>query len=80
MIKMGKHYGDIKIWIEKVIDSCETMEHIKVARRLISNFSEQLERKCVAEYWREYYYSIIRPLSLLLSDKVDKILEKKLKS
>ena len=38
MENRSRHYGDIKLWIEKVIDSCETMEQIKTTKKLISNF------------------------------------------
>ena len=80
MENRSRHYGDVKLWIEKVIDSCETMEHVRSTEKLISNFDKQLEKKSVAEYWRDHYYTIISPLNLLLSDKRDHIFDKKLKS
>ena len=78
MTNRSTHYGDIKIWIEKVIDSCESMEHVKTTRRLITNFDKQLENKSVANYWREHYYTVINPLNLLLLDKENEIFNKKL--
>ena len=41
----SKHPGDIAIWIEKVIVSCQTPMQEIAARRLIQNF----ERKLLAE-------------------------------
>lgn len=79
MEKRSRHYGDVKLWIEKVIDSCETMEHVRTTEKLITNFDKQLEKKSVAEYWREHYYTIINPLNLLLSDKQDEIFNKNFK-
>lgn len=34
----SKHYGDIAKWIEKVIDSCKTGEHLTSVNNLIENF------------------------------------------
>lgn len=79
MENRSRHYGDVKLWIEKVIDSCETMEHVRTTEKLITNFDKQLEKKSVAEYWREHYYTIINPLNLLLSDKQDEIFNKNFK-
>ena len=79
MENRSRHYGDIKLWIEKVIDSCETIEHIKLTKKLIFNFDKQLEKKSVSEYWRENYYTIISPLNFLLSNKEDEIFNKQLK-
>ena len=42
MENRSEHYGDIKLWVEKVINSCETMGQIKTAERLINNFNKQL--------------------------------------
>ena len=79
MEKRSRHYGDIKLWIEKVIDTCETMDQIRSTKKLIINFDKQLEKKCVADYWREHYYTIINPLNILLSDKQDEIFNKNFK-
>jgi hypothetical protein len=80
MKNRSEHYGDIKLWIEKVINSCETMNHIKSAGKLISNFDKQLERNFVEVYWREYFYGIIQPLNFLLENKRDEIYNKQLQS
>jgi hypothetical protein len=47
MENRSKHYGDIKLWVEKVINSCENMGQIKTADRLINNFNKQLDHKCI---------------------------------
>ena len=78
MENRSKHYGDIKLWIEKVINSCETMDHIKTANKLIYNFDKRLERNFVEEYWREHYYNIIQPLNISLENKRDEIFNKQL--
>jgi hypothetical protein len=38
MAATSKHYGDVALWIEKVIDSCETKEQDRAARNLINQF------------------------------------------
>jgi hypothetical protein len=41
MAATSTHPGDVAIWIKKVIDSCETSDHEKVALKLIDNFEIQ---------------------------------------
>lgn len=43
-MKRSNHYGDIIQWIEKVIDSCQNIEQLKVAKRLVSNFENKLDK------------------------------------
>lgn len=45
MAANSKHIGDVRIWIEKVIDSCTTPIHEIGARHLIQNFEHLLLRK-----------------------------------
>jgi hypothetical protein len=78
MENRSTHYGDISKWIEKVIDSCETYQQTFTVRRLINNFTKQLQRKYPENYWREHYYNIINPLESSLSYKRDQLLKKDL--
>ena len=73
MENRSEHYGDIKLWVEKVINSCKTMGQIKTAERLINNFNKQLEHKCITTYLKDYYHTIISPLKFLLEQKKDQI-------
>ena len=34
---LSKHYGDIAIWVEKVINSVETPEQLNSAKKLLRN-------------------------------------------
>lgn len=43
-MKRSNHYGDIIQWIEKVIESCQNVEQLEVAKRLVSNFEHKLDR------------------------------------
>jgi hypothetical protein len=68
MDKRSSHYGDVKKWIEKVIDSCETYEQTFTAKKLISNFSKNLIKFTSPKTKREFY-NIITVLELELSAK-----------
>jgi hypothetical protein len=72
MENRSTHYGDVAKWIEKVIDSCETREQTFVAKRLIRNFYNQLDRKLGALN----YETIISPLEYRLSNKRQEIQSK----
>lgn len=43
MAAASKHYGDVAIWIEKVINSCETYSQEATARRLVCLFKRQYQ-------------------------------------
>lgn len=75
MQKRSNHYGDVQKWVEKVINSCETYEQYRSARRLIWNFESQMEKNKVNGQIR---FSIGHHLRLLLSDKHDEIIKKRL--
>ena len=80
MENRSTHYGDISKWIEKVIDSCETYQQTFAVRKLIRNFTDQLQRKYPENYWREHYYNIISPLEHELANKRQQLIKKQLES
>ena len=80
MENRSRHYGDVGKWIEKIIDSCKTSEHIGSTRRLIKNFDKQIQNKHIDAYWHTYYYELIQPLEYQLQDRSDQIFNQKLKS
>jgi hypothetical protein len=41
MAATSRHHGDISIWIEKVIDSCETPSQELSARRLVRLYEKK---------------------------------------
>ena len=77
MEKRSTHYGDIQIWIEKVIDSCKTYEQTLSSRRLIWNFEKQMVRNKVDS---GIVYTIRHYLRDLISNKVREIQGKYLES
>ena len=64
------HYGDVQIWIEKIIDSCETYEQTRSARRLVWNFEKQMVRNKVDS---GILYTIGGYLRDVISNKVREI-------
>jgi hypothetical protein len=62
MENRSAHYGDVAKWIEKVIDSCETIEQTFVANNLVRNFRKQLIKNTPDEYWHVLQYAVIWPL------------------
>jgi len=75
MASTSKHYGDVVIWIEKVINSCETPIQEVTARRLVRLFESQYR-----DIDRELGWDLSRRLRVALDNKVytrmDKLTEK----
>tara|TARA_R110000868_G_scaffold264087_1_gene522689 strand:+ start:658 stop:903 length:246 start_codon:yes stop_codon:yes gene_type:complete len=67
MASESKHYGDIIIWIEKVIDSCNHPLQEKTARKLVRNFENQLRNYNIDDM---LYFEIIHRLENKLNDKM----------
>jgi hypothetical protein len=76
MENRSAHYGDVSKWIEKVIDSCETIEQTFTAKKLISNFAKQLRTKSPDKYWNSYQYTVIDPLNDLVRIKRQSFINK----
>ena len=77
MEKRSTHYGDLQKWIEKIIDSCETYEQTRSAKRLVWNFEKQMVRNKVDS---GIVYTIRHYLRDLISNKVREIQGKYLES
>jgi len=75
MAATSNHTGDVAIWLEKVIESCETHQHEDSARRLVSLFEDRLLREKSEFFW---HYS--RKLRNKLDEKFYEILTPKLEN
>jgi len=69
------HYGDVSNWIEKIIDSCETIEQTFTAKKLIRNFRKQLMKNTPDKYWNTYQYDVIWPLEESIENKRRELLK-----
>ena len=72
---ISNHYGDVQIWVEKVIDSCETYNQARSARMLVLNFEKQMTENNVDSSIRS---SIGHHLRNLVSNKMHDLIEKQL--
>jgi hypothetical protein len=75
MASTSKHHGDAAIWIEKVINSCETPLQEIAARKLTQQFEIQYR-----DIDRELNFSLSKKLREALDNKfysrMDKLVEK----
>ena len=75
MASTSKHHGDVAIWIEKVINSCETPLQEIAARKLTQQFEIQYR-----DIDRELNWELSRRLRDALDNKfysrMDKLVEK----
>ena len=76
MAAKSKHYGEIAIWIGKVIDSCNHPLQEVVARKLLRNFEKQLDREGMDFNTR---YEMIKKLEYKLEDRYWLRVEKRVK-
>ena len=72
MASTSNHYGDLAIWIEKVIDSCETPLQEATARKLVRLFQKKYS---YLDY--KVYRDLCCRLDQKLDDKIYTRLEKK---
>lgn len=65
MAAKSRHYGAILIWLNKVIDSCNTIEHINVATQLVENFdkSRRIETPLHRDFHRMMYIHLMGRLN-----------------
>lgn len=75
MAATSNHTGDVALWLEKVIESCETHQQEDSARRLVSLFKDRLLRENSEFFW---HYS--RKLRNKLDEKFYEILTHKLEN
>jgi hypothetical protein len=74
MENRSTHYGDVKKWIEKVIDSCETYQQTLTAKVLTYNFEKQMYSNKVN---KSLIWSISESLRLSLKFKRDELMKRK---
>jgi hypothetical protein len=77
------HYGDSMRWIEKAIDSCETVDQVRTAGRLIRLFEElyygELEGSELRSISRSLHIRSIEKWGEVVEKEINKKKEKKTK-
>lgn len=77
MAAASKHYGDVNVWIEKIIDSCDSTIQQLTIYKLIYQFEKMLDKDKTLEFY--FKRNIIRQLEIKLENKIDKLFDEKIK-
>lgn len=77
MAAASKHYGDVNVWIEKIIDSCDSTIQQSTIYKLIYQFEKMLDKDKTLEFY--FKRNIIRQLGRKLENKIDKLFDEKIK-
>ena len=77
MAAASKHYGDVNVWIEKIIDSCDSTKQGPTIQNLINQFEKMLDNDSKLDsYFRR---TLIRNLEIRINNKIDELFDKKIK-
>lgn len=77
MAAASKHYGDVNVWIEKIIDSCDSPKQEQTIQNLINQFEKMLDNDSKLDsYFRR---TLIRNLEIRINNKIDELFDKKIK-
>ena len=66
MSATSKHYGDVGIWIKKIIESCKTIEQADNCYTLVHSF-----------YKKYHQHSVYKHLYFLIENKYNALLHQK---
>ena len=77
MAAASKHYGDVNVWIEKIIDSYDSPKQEQTIQNLINQFEKMLDNDSKLDsYFRR---TLIRNLEIRFDNKIDELFDKKIK-
>jgi predicted nucleotide-binding protein (sugar kinase/HSP70/actin superfamily) len=77
MAAVSKHYGDVNVWIEKIIDSCDSTKQQQTIYKLIQQFRKMLNTDNTLDY--SFQRDIIWKLEIKLDNKIWELHDKKIK-
>jgi deoxyhypusine synthase len=77
MAAVSKHYGDVNVWIEKIIDSCDSTKQQLTIYKLIQQFNKMLNKDNTLDY--SFQRDIIWQLERKLDIKIWELYDKKIK-
>lgn len=75
MAASSKHYGDLIVWIESIINSCDKLSQLRAVDKLIDSFGEYLDRTTKMDVFERS--DIIRDLRLKHNSKEYNFYERK---
>ena len=77
MAAVSKHYGDVNVWIKKIIDSCDSTKQGPTIQNLINQFEKMLDNDSKLDsYFRR---TLIRNLEIRIDNKIEELFDKKIK-
>jgi hypothetical protein len=77
MAAASKHYGDVNVWIEKIIDSYDSPKQEQTIQNLINQFEKMLDNDSKLDsYFRR---TLIRNLEIRIDNKIEELFDKKIK-
>lgn len=77
MAAASKHYEDVNVWIEKIIDSYDSPKQEQTIQNLINQFEKMLDNDSKLDsYFRR---TLIRNLEIRINNKIDELFDKKIK-
>jgi hypothetical protein len=77
MAAVSKHYGDVNVWIEKIIDSCDSTKQQQTIYKLIQQFNKMLNKDNTLDY--SFQRDVIWQLERKLDNKIWELYNKKIK-
>jgi len=77
MAAVSKHYGDVNVWIKKIIDSCDSPKQQSTIRNLIWQFEKMLDNDSNLDF--HFRLGLIRNLEFRIENKIDELFDKKIK-
>ena len=77
MAAVSKHYGDVNVWIEKIIDSCDSPKQGPTIYNLIKQFRKMLDKDNTLEF--DFRSNIIWQLERKLDNKIWELIDEKIK-
>jgi hypothetical protein len=77
MAAVSKHYGDVNVWIEKIIDSCDSTKQQRTIQNLINQFKKILDKDNTLEF--DFRSNIIWQLERKLDNKIWELIDEKIK-
>ena len=72
---ISNHYGDLKNWVIKVINSCENFKQLHSANRLITLYDKNLSRDKKVDYDLQYQCNL--ELHTVYENKLSEIMNKR---
>jgi hypothetical protein len=77
MAAASKHYGDVNVWIEKIIDSCDSTKQQQTIYKLIQQFNKMLNKDNTLDY--SFQRDVIWQLERKLDNKIWELIDEKIK-